>query len=117
MPPSRAKTKVVKQTSWNNLNINVVDHVLTAPRSLTDTLKANNLTVIAAVLQQVPGLFNALNTGARGFTLFAPNDAALKAATGNATIAKLLANQTILANVLANHVVNGQMISRQSKHP
>jgi uncharacterized surface protein with fasciclin (FAS1) repeats len=109
-PYYRAKTKVVKQTSWNNLNINVVDHVLTAPSSLSDALKANNLTVLTTILKSVPGLFDALNTNARGFTLFAPNDAALKAATGNATIAQLLTNQTVLAAVLANHVVNGTTV-------
>jgi hypothetical protein len=99
----------VNQTVFQNLEINVVDAVLDTPGNLSNALVSNNLTTLEGILRSVPGpkggnLLDYLNNDARGFTLFAPQDAVLKAAEANATIAAQLANTTTLATVLGNHV-------------
>jgi uncharacterized surface protein with fasciclin (FAS1) repeats len=100
---------VVKQLQWQNLAINVVDGVIDPPGNLSNALVAQNLTTLATILGSLPGptggkLLEYLDKNARGFTLFAPRDEALKAAMGNQTIAAMLTNTTTLATVLGNHV-------------
>jgi uncharacterized surface protein with fasciclin (FAS1) repeats len=83
--------------------------VIDPPGNLSNALVAQNLSTIASILATLPGpnggkLIDYLDKEARGFTFFAPQDAALKAATSNQTIAAMLQNQTTLATVLGNHV-------------
>jgi uncharacterized surface protein with fasciclin (FAS1) repeats len=79
------------------------------PGNLSKALAANNLTKLEGVLKALPydgssTLLDYLNHMAHGFTLFAPTDDAFTAALSNKTLAGLLANQTVLASVLGNHV-------------
>jgi hypothetical protein len=101
---------VVNTTKWMNLEINIVDAVIDVPGNLSNAFVANNLTKLMAVLQSLPmngttgSMFDYLDHTAHGFTLFAPDDAALTAAMGNSSLAGVLGNQTMLATLLGNHV-------------
>ena len=101
---------VTQTTTWNNLQINIVDAVIDTPGNLSNALDANNLTALEAVLKQVPTeyegknitLFELLDTKVHGFTLFAPTDAAFASAAGS--LASLQSNATAVMAVLGNHV-------------
>jgi len=118
---------VVNTTTFGNLTIFVVDHVLIIPENLQTTIPTLNATSSISqlnqlVLQNVPvnwtnpannetspvSLFNALNTGYSGFTFFAPNNAAVQAAAAN--LGQIQSNTTALLNVVLNHLINGTTV-------
>lgn len=123
----RNDSTVVNTTTFGNLTIYVVDHVLIIPENLQTTIPTLNASssitqLNQLVLQNVPvnwtdptsnqtsqvSLFNALNTGYSGFTFFAPNNAALTAAV--AQLGQLQSNTTALTNVVLNHLINGTTV-------
>ncbi|GAA6039298.1 hypothetical protein NBRC10512_001164 [Rhodotorula toruloides] len=90
-------------TQYQNLNVYVVPQVLSIPMNLTATAQAAGLTNLVGALQQyAPQAVPAL-ASARGITVFAPVDSAFQAAMS--MIGQL--NQTQIADVLLNHVLNG----------
>ncbi|BGP00669.1 hypothetical protein NBRC10513v2_006464 [Rhodotorula toruloides] len=90
-------------TQYQNLNVYVVPQVLSIPMNLTATAQAAGLTNLVGALQQyAPQAVPAL-ASARGVTIFAPVNAAFQAAMS--AIGQL--NQTQIADVLLNHVLNG----------
>lgn len=112
-------TAVLNFTTYQNLTVAVVDHVLQIPGSLNDTLKAGpkSITSFSKVLKSVQSafynsttqqndnitFFKALSQGYSGFTLFAPQNSAIRA--DNETIQSLLAsNRSAFDTVLLNHV-------------
>lgn len=114
----RNDSTVVNVTTYGNLSIYVVDHVLDIPETFDLTIPTNNnsLTGFQSVLETATlsyynattnqtsdiSFFAAFNTGYRGFTLFSPNNTAIDAA--NSTLTSLQSNATALNNVLFNHV-------------
>lgn len=112
----RNDSTVLNQTTYGNLSIFIVDHILNVPETLEATIPTNNgsLTGFQTLLQSAQvdyfepttnqtsqvSFFDALNTRYSGFTLFSPNNSAFDAA--NSTLAGL--NQTEVNNVLFNHV-------------
>lgn len=112
----RNDSTVLNQTTYGNLSIFIVDHILNVPETLEATIPTNNgsLTGFQTLLQSAQvdyfepttnqtsqvSFFDALNTRYSGFTLFSPNNSAIDAA--NSTLAGL--NQTEVNNVLFNHV-------------
>lgn len=117
----RNDSTVVNTTSFGNLTLFVVDHVLQVPESLDVTVPANNgsLASFETVLKSATlGFFNAstnstgdvtffdaLNEGFRGYTLFSPNNTALTAAGAN--LSSVAGNRSALNAVLFNHIING----------
>lgn len=101
---------VVDTKTFKNLQVNVVDAVLDTPGKLADALDFYNLTTLNSLLKATQttvgdkqvSLFDLLNTQARGFTLFAPTDAAFTAA--QSTLTPLQSNATAVLAVLGNHV-------------
>ena len=101
-----------------NITIHVVDHVLTIPQTFAETVPVNNASLADAqtALRQVSvpyynastnatsteALFDVLNTGLRGFTLFAPYNSAIESAAAN--LASLASNQSALVALFQNHV-------------
>ena len=101
-----------------NITIHVVDHVLTIPQTFAETVPVNNASLADAqtALRQVSvpyynastnatsteSLFDVLNTGLRGFTLFAPYNSAIESAAAN--LASLASNQSALVALFQNHV-------------
>ena len=114
----RNDSTVVNTTTFGNLSIFVIDHVLQVPQSLDITVPADKLSLSSfeTVLESATlafynastnatsdiTFFNALNAGYHGFTLFSPNNTALAAA--NATLQGLASNRTALNAILFNHV-------------
>lgn len=114
----RNDSTVVNSTSFGNLTILVVDHVLAVPENFEDTIPTNadSLTAFEAVLRDATlsfynattddtddvSFFDAFNEGYRGFTLFSPNNDALGAA--NQTLESFSDNRTAINNILFNHV-------------
>ncbi|EPQ61336.1 FAS1 domain-containing protein [Gloeophyllum trabeum ATCC 11539] len=102
---------VIQQSSYENLHINVVDAVIDIPGSLQAALASNNLSSLNTVLSNVQSsngqgsLLSVLNDNTKGFTLFAPTDAALAAAQGQ--LSSLMNDQQSLMNLLGNHIING----------
>ena len=105
-------------TTFRNVTINVIDQVLGYPVSLAETVPFDSfaLSGVRGALAQVSvpfvnqstgaatnaTLFEVLNSGLRGFTLFAPNLTAIQAAT--ASLAGLASNQSALVALFQNHV-------------
>ncbi|KAK4688611.1 hypothetical protein P7C73_g1503, partial [Tremellales sp. Uapishka_1] len=85
-----------------NLYVYIVEEVLSLPPNITAAATAL-LPSLAGVIQQA-GLLDALSNSP-GITVFAPNDAAI-----NAVAASLGSNTTVIADVLANHVINGSVV-------
>lgn len=80
------------------------------PTNLTSTLNSRNLTALADILSSTPASNGTDNSGTladrlegmKGYTLFAPSNMALEAASQ--TLSSLANNMTALTNVLGNHV-------------
>ncbi|GAA5957816.1 hypothetical protein JCM3765_003775 [Sporobolomyces pararoseus] len=97
---STAYTKVA------NLDVYIIDQVLSIPGNLTATASQANLSSLVGALQQyAPSAVPAL-TQAKGITVFAPVNSAFEAASS--LIGTL--NETTIANVLLNHVINGTVV-------
>ncbi|KAG8992931.1 hypothetical protein FRB90_000864 [Tulasnella sp. 427] len=95
---------ITNTTSYQNLLIQVVDAVIDTPGTITAAFATYNLTALPAVLNQLN--FTDALLAARGITVFAPNDEALtKAAASLQGV-----NQTQIATVVANHVINGTTV-------
>lgn len=103
-------------TSYQNINLYVIEKVLAYPKDLMTTVANNtNLTSLVSTVQSimVSDFNSTTNTtsnvtlvealsGAKGFTLFAPNNAAFMAAAS--TLSGLTSNMTAIIDVLRNHV-------------
>ncbi|KAG0697198.1 FAS1 domain-containing protein [Suillus ampliporus] len=109
---------VVNKTVYQNLQVLVINSVLTLPQSLSNTLvnSTYDLTTLAGALSSIQvSNDNSTNSttlldgldNARGITLFAPNNSAI--ATANC-IGGLLPNITALISLFGNHVINGTTV-------
>ncbi|KAF9463784.1 FAS1 domain-containing protein [Collybia nuda] len=108
---------IISTARVSNLLICTVSDVLIPPPNLIRVIAMNNLTSLAGVVNMatVPGFFsNGTNAtiaevlvanNTRGYTLFAPNNAALESAGVGLTA--LAANNTALLTLLGNHYING----------
>ncbi|GAA5902578.1 uncharacterized protein JCM6883_007172 [Sporobolomyces salmoneus] len=93
-------------TKYQNLDIYIIDEVLSIPGNLTSVASAAGLSSLTGALSQyAPQAIPAL-TEARGITVFAPVNSAFEAASS--LIGTL--NDTTIANVLLNHVINGTVV-------
>ena len=116
---ARRNDATVQQTlTYENLTINVIDHVLTIPQNFSATVIADSqmLSVLGAALREtvVPvfnasanatvngTLFDVLEMDTRGFTLFAPNASQLEAALDK--LGALVTNESTRAAVYGNFV-------------
>ncbi|KAF6753283.1 hypothetical protein DFP72DRAFT_1003275 [Ephemerocybe angulata] len=109
-------TTVGNTTTWRNLLIANIDHVLVPPGNVSAALTAVNDTALLNLLNtiQVPsssgggGNVSALQAAesARGFTFFAPSQDAFTSEFNN-TLQGLQGNQSALATLLQNHYANG----------
>lgn len=111
--------RVVQLTSYQNLQIFVIDGILFYPGDLSSTFQSNvQLTGFATFAQntQVPVWDTGSNstqqasvtqvlTGVRGLTLFAPDNDAI-----NQQIPQVSGNNTQLWAVLRNHIINGTTV-------
>ena len=109
---------VVQLTSYQNLQIFVIDGIIYYPGDLTNTFQANSqLSAFAtfASSTQVPVWDTGSNStvqisvtqdldGVRGLTLFAPDNNAM------GSISQLTGNTTQTWAVLRNHVINGTTV-------
>ncbi|KAG8949369.1 hypothetical protein FRC04_008604 [Tulasnella sp. 424] len=95
---------ITNTTSYQNLLIQVVDAVIDTPGTFSAAFATYKLTALPTVLDQLN--FTDALEAARGITVFAPNDQALT----NAASALQGANQTQIATVVANHVINGTTV-------
>lgn len=116
---SKTDPRIVQLTSYQNLQIFVIDGILTYPGDLTTTFQSNTqLTAFAVFAQstQVPVWNTGTNTtenvsvtqalsGVRGLTLFAPNNDAI-----NQQIPQISGNSTQLWDILRNHIINGTTV-------
>jgi uncharacterized surface protein with fasciclin (FAS1) repeats len=102
-------------TSYQNLQLYTVSAVLEPPGSISTVLIKENLTILDTTLSGLSANSTSNSTGttlasvlseAKGFTVFAPNDAALTAAAS--TISSL--PNTSVAVVLGNHYINGSTV-------
>lgn len=89
-----------------------ISGVLEPPGLFPAVLTRENLTTLSLLLSNLSS--NVVNVtlgtvleGARGFTLFAPNDAALMAA-------RSLPNISVEATVIGNHIINGSTVYSSS---
>ncbi|KAI0684163.1 hypothetical protein BC835DRAFT_1422514 [Cytidiella melzeri] len=116
----RNDSTVVNVTTFGNLTIFIVDHVLNVPESLDATIPADNasLTGFETLLHSTVATdvfnsstnqtnnvswYDAINTGFHGFTLFAPNNSAVS--NVNSSLSTL--NSTELTDVVENLFING----------
>jgi len=103
---------VTKSVTYQNLVLYVVTQVLEPPGPLSTTLTKQNLTILSTILSTTDlptdntTLISALES-AEGYTLFAPNDAALTLA---ASTISALPNKTVEGTILANHFINGTTV-------
>ena len=111
---SRNDAIVNGTTTYGNVTIRTVDHVLGIPAPLAETVPFDNASLagVQALLQtlSVPffntstgasanaSLFDVLDAGLRGFTLFAPESAVLAAAASS------VPNASALLTLVENHV-------------
>lgn len=103
-------TVTVTDVMADNGIIHVIDAVLMPPAAtpseanLVETAKADgNFTTLLAALERT-GLDSVLSDPSGNFTVFAPTDEAF-AAVGEKMINTLLANPTVLADILKQHVL------------
>ncbi|KAK4048752.1 hypothetical protein OIV83_004518 [Microbotryomycetes sp. JL201] len=89
-----------------NLIVHVIPQVLMVPGTLTETLSMANLTALTGALTSAAPEAVPMLEEARGITVFAPNDQAF----GNVQSLIGQLNQTAIANVLLNHVINGTVV-------
>ncbi|GAA6061355.1 hypothetical protein JCM10212_004836 [Sporobolomyces blumeae] len=93
-------------TKFQNLDIYLIDEVLSIPSNLTTTAQAAGLTsLVGALTQYAPSAVSSLDN-TRGVTVFAPTNSAFEQAMS--MIGSL--NETTIANVLLNHVINGTVV-------
>ena len=97
---------MTNSTTVGNVTIHVTTAVIDYPGDLEAALFANNLTAFTAALQNA-SLLDSLNLQ-HGVTLFAPTDEAFAAAQQN--LSSVGANETVLLNVLRNHIINGTSV-------
>lgn len=89
------------QTTYQNLNIYVIDQVLSVPTTVVATAQAAGLTgIVNALTQDAPALVTPLNTD-KGVTIFVPSNEAFSAIAS--TIQTL--NMSTISAILANHVI------------
>lgn len=111
-------TVTMTDIKTDNGIIHVIDAVLT-PKTVSETPPTNNIvetaqqagdfsTLLAAL--DAAGLTSALADTSKEFTVFAPTDAAFEA-IGSGFLNSLLANPTVLADVLKQHVLVGSVDS------
>ncbi|MEM6982808.1 MAG: fasciclin domain-containing protein, partial [Pseudomonadota bacterium] len=111
-------TVTMTDIKTDNGIIHVIDAVLT-PKTVSETPPTNNIvetaqqagnfsTLLAAL--DAAGLTSALADTSKEFTVFAPTDAAFEA-IGSGFLNTLLANPTVLADVLKQHVLVGSVDS------
>lgn len=109
---------VTNTTTYGNVTINVVSSVLSYPASFTNSVPYVNssLTSLESTLTNVSvpfynsstgslsnaSVLDVVNSGLRGFTLFAPNNSALAAIQNG--LATLESNTSLLQIILDNHV-------------
>lgn len=96
----------VASTTYQNLVIHIVPTVLTVPANITSTAVAAGLTsLVGALTMYTPTVVPMLDT-LKGLTVFAPSNDAFAAAAG------LLGtvNASVIATVLANHIINGTVV-------
>ncbi|GAA6016375.1 hypothetical protein JCM11491_002390, partial [Sporobolomyces phaffii] len=92
--------------TYENLVVYVIDEVLTIPGNLTTVATDLGLTSLTGALTQyAPSAIPAL-TSTKGITVFAPVNSAFESA---ASLIGTL-NQTAIADVLLNHVINGTVV-------
>ncbi|KAI0073798.1 Fasciclin-domain-containing protein [Panus rudis PR-1116 ss-1] len=117
----RNDSTVTNTSSFGNITIWTVDHILVIPENFEATIPTNteSLTGVETILRNVQTpvfdassnqtsnttLFNAINDAWHGFTFFAPNTDAVNAA--QSSIQSLASNATAVQNVLYNHIING----------
>ncbi|RDX40108.1 FAS1 domain-containing protein [Lentinus brumalis] len=115
---------VTNTTTYENVTIYTVDHVLTIPQTFAETVPVNNASLAdtRTALSQVQvdyfnattnqttteSFFEVLNSGLHGFTLFAPNNSAIEGVA--ATLATLASNRTALSTLFQNHLINGSTV-------
>jgi uncharacterized surface protein with fasciclin (FAS1) repeats len=111
--------RVVQLTSYQNLQIFVIDGIILYPGDLNTTFQSNvQLSGFSAFAQstQVPfwntgdnttdqGSVTQVLTGVRGLTLFAPENDAI-----SQQISQFSGNTTALWDVLRNHILNGTTV-------
>ncbi|RPD59326.1 FAS1 domain-containing protein [Lentinus tigrinus ALCF2SS1-7] len=117
-------TIVTNATTYGNITVYTIDNVLTIPETFAQTVPVNNASLFstqaALSLVSVPyynsstnqttneTLFEVLNSGLHGFTLFAPNNTAVQSVESNLT--SLSSNQTALITLFQNHLINGSTV-------
>jgi len=111
--------RVLQLTSYQNLDIYVINGILSYPGDINSTFKSNpELSAFSNLASntQVPVWDNGGHTledvsvtedlyGVRGLTLFAPNNQAT-----NSEIPSISSNNTELWDVLRNHIINGTTV-------
>ncbi|KAG1807371.1 FAS1 domain-containing protein [Suillus variegatus] len=106
---------VVNTTTYQNIQVLVIDSVLQIPQNLSDTLANStyDVTSVAGGLSSInipttnsTTLLDVLNN-AHGITLFAPNNTAIASAN---CIGGLLPNATALIALFGNHIINGTTV-------
>jgi len=114
--------QVVQVTSYQNVDIYVIDGILDYPGDINSTFDATNLTGFANVAQdtEVPiwdtgdntienATLNEVLYGVRGLTLFVPSNQA-----STQEIPQISGNQTRLWTILRNHIINGTTVYSSS---
>ncbi|CAL1697248.1 unnamed protein product [Somion occarium] len=117
----RNDSTVVDVTSFENVTVYIIDHLLIIPENFSSTIPTNNegLTAIETILQTVQTpvfntstnetanvtLFQALDVDWHGFTFFAPSNGAV--ANASSSLESLAGNETAIQAVLYNHIING----------
>ncbi|CAA7262397.1 unnamed protein product [Cyclocybe aegerita] len=111
----RQNITIVDSSILRNLFVNRINGVLIPPGNLSTALRAVNATAARAILSvvQVPSTdgynVTALNAleGARGITLFIPNNRAFTAEINQTVQGLQGVNRTALAALIQNHYING----------
>ncbi|KAG2116437.1 FAS1 domain-containing protein [Suillus discolor] len=105
---------VVNKTTYQNIQVLVINSVLQIPQNLSDTLANStyDVTSVAGGLSSInipttdSTLLDVLNN-AHGITIFAPNNTAIASAS---CISGLLPNNTALIALFGNHIINGTTV-------
>ncbi|GAA6026292.1 hypothetical protein JCM11491_002508, partial [Sporobolomyces phaffii] len=93
-------------TKYENLDVYIIDEVLSIPGNLTAVATEAGLTSLTGALTQYASSAIPALTSAKGITVFAPVNSAFESA---ASLIGTL-NQTAIADVLLNHVINGTVV-------
>jgi uncharacterized surface protein with fasciclin (FAS1) repeats len=99
----------------SNGTIHVIDNVIVPPSENLVTIASKNKDfseLVSLVLAADPGVAKALtDASVNGYTVFAPTNAAFTELYKTTSKANLLANKSLLTNVLLYHVVPGRVFS------